>query len=234
MNDVIVPIPKGKGGNSPSNFTPISLVCILSKLLQKHIYNIILYELEGDHSISFHQWRFHSNRSTSVAQLLTSYSHSMMCAVFFDYCKAFDSVPHRPLLCKLRDSGISCNVLKWLFSYLHSRKQFVVLSGQRSSVSSVCSGVPQGSVLGPLLFLIYINDLPSVQLTPGTRLVLYADDILLYREISDYDSLQTDINSIPLWVVPNHLNMNKNKCKYIIVSRLVSRNILPPRPLNAL
>ena len=131
-----------------------------------------------------------------------------VCAVFFDLCKAFDSVPHRPLLYKLRDSGISR-----FFPYLHNRKQFVVLSGQRSSI---CSGVPQGSVLGPLLFLIYINDLPSVQLTPGTRVVLYADDILLCREItnhSDYDSLQSDIDSISQWVVSNHFNMNENKCK---------------------
>ena len=97
------------------------------------------------------------------------------------------------------------------------------------------SGVPQGSVLGPLLFLIYINDLPSAPLSPGTNIVLYADDILLYREIScqsDYEFLQSDILLISQWVNSNHLRLNEQKCKYMIVSRLMSRQIPPTSPLT--
>lgn len=146
--------------------------------------------------------------------------HLILCLTFLCYSKCVIS--------------ISQDILRWLFSYLHNRKQFVVLNGQQSSVSHVTSGVPQGSVLGPLLFLIYINDLPSVQLTPGTQIVLYADDILLYRDISchsDYSSIQHDIDSISAWVESNHLTLNKNKCKYMVVSRLVTRNVPPPRAL---
>ena len=103
----IVPIPKGKRGNWPSNFRPISLLCILIKLLEKHIiiYNTILHELEGDHSISFHQWGFRSNRSTICALLGVTHNWLQslnvgkeVCSVFFDLCNAFDSVPHCPLL----------------------------------------------------------------------------------------------------------------------------------------
>ena len=113
----------------------------------------------------------------------------------------------------LRDLGISHTILQWLFSYLRSRKQYVVLNGQQSSMRHVTSGVPQGSVLGPLLFLIYINDLASVQLTQGTQIVLYADDILLYKEIasqSDYCSLQCNITSVSQWAESNHLTLNIN------------------------
>jgi hypothetical protein len=115
----IVPIPKGKGGISPSNFRPISLFCILSKLLEKHVYNIILHELQGDQSISSDQWGFRSNRSTICSLLGVTHNWLQLlndgkevCMVFFDLCKVFDSVPHRPLLYKLRDSQ---NVLKWFF-----------------------------------------------------------------------------------------------------------------------
>ena len=156
-----------------------------------------------------------------------------ICAVFLDLSKAFDSVPHRPLLQKLQAFAISLDLLKWLFSYLYNRKQFVFLNGQQSTVSSVSSGVPQGSVLGPLLFLIYINDLPSAPLSPGTNIVLYADDILLYREIScqsDYKFLQSDILLISQWVNSNHLRLNEQKCKYMIVSRLMSDRYLLPAP----
>ena len=228
----IVPIPKGKCGKTTSNFRPISLLYILSKLLEKHISEIILQQLQGQHTINQHQWGFRSSRSTVGALLNVTHNWlwslnngKEICAVFLDLSKAFDSVPHRPLLQKLQAFGISLDLLKWLFSYLYNRKQFVVLNGQQSTVSSVSSGVPQGSVLGPLLFLIYINDLPSAPLSPGTNIVLYADDILLYREIScqsDYEFLQSDILLISQWVNSNHLRLNEQKCKYMIVSRLMS------------
>ena len=99
----------------------------------------------------------------------------------------------------------------------------------------VTSGVPQGSVLGPLLFLIYINDLASVQLTQGTQIVLYADDILLHKEIAsqcDYCSLQCDITSVSQWVESNYLTLYINKCKYMVISKLVSRRIPLPGPLT--
>ena len=143
-----------------------------------------------------------------------------ICAIYFDLCKAFDSVPHY--------------ILRWLFSYLHGRVQSVVLDGKTSTAIPVLSGVPQGSVLGPLLFLIYINDSASEKLNSGTQITMYADDLLLYREINcpeDCLKLQQDVNRIANWVDVNKLKLNSKKCKYMIVSRLGGRSV-PSCTLN--
>ena len=106
-----------------------------------------------------------------------------MCAVFFDLWKAFDSVPHWSLLEKLQSSGINSHILKWLFSYLHNREQYVALNGKQSPHNRIISGVPQGSVLGPLLFLIYINDSVREKLNTGSSVTMYADDLLMQASI---------------------------------------------------
>ena len=99
-----------------------------------------------------------------------------VCAVFVDFCKAFDTVPHHPLLDKL---GLGNHILQWITSYLTERKQKVVINGETSETASVLSGVPQGSVLGPLFFLIYVDGVMNLPVSGGSQLVLYADDILL-------------------------------------------------------
>ena len=117
-----------------------------------------------------------------------------MCAVFFDLRKAFDSVPHRVLLQKLQSSGLNEHISNWLFTYTFVTEQYVVLNGKQSCPKPVTSGIPQGSVLAPRFFLVYIN----VQLSCGSRIYLCADDLLLYREISctkDYFVIQDDINT---------------------------------------
>ena len=111
-------------------------------------------------------------------------------AVFFDLQKAFDSVPHHALLDKLRDLQLNEFILKWICDYLTQRKQRVVVNGQTSETLPVLSGVPQGSVIGPLLFLIYIDER-----SPTCQQTVYSDDILLYRPVTcqgDFTALQED------------------------------------------
>ena len=122
------------------------------------------------------------------------------------FCKAFDTVPHRRLMTRLVELGIHPTLLAWLCSYLSRRCQHVVVNGQSSSSTHVLSGVPQGSVLGPLLFLIYMDSILSLELSGTSKISLYADDVLLYKPIIDetsFDELQADINSISSWTTSN-------------------------------
>ena len=136
-----------------------------------------------------------------------------VCTVFLDYRKAFDSVLHAPLMKKLQDIGLHTNLLAWLFDYLTLRKQQVVVDGATSSQVTVASGVPQGSVLGPLLFSIYINGIAEVGISPHSYCVLYADDVLLYRGISqpkeDLLTVQSDIDELDKWSEEQLLQMKQ-------------------------
>ena len=206
----IVPIPKSGDNTNVSNYRPISLLPILSKLLEKHMYAIILHQFEEFSPISVRQWGFQPKKSTTAALLKTFNdwalaldNHKEVCAVFFDIRKAFDSVPHRYLLQKLIDAGINSFILRWVTSYLCGRLQYVIVNGQRSSTSVVVSGVPQGSVLAPLLFLIYVNDIDSLPVSIDTLSSLFADDLLMYRIINtseDYKELQSDVDIVCNWV----------------------------------
>ena len=156
-----------------------------------------------------------------------------ICVVFFDVQKAFDSVPHIPLLQKLAAIGINPHILKWIQSYLSNRKQYVVVEGASSPTLQVLSGVPQGSVLGPLLFILYINDVVH-QISDDSKANLYADDIALYRTIKspeDYTALQSDIDAIGNCLDAKFLTLNATKCRYLLISRKKLHSI-PPPPLT--
>ena len=224
----IVPVPKQKTSNpTPEDFRPISLLPILSKLLEKHIYRLISSRIPN--TLSNAQWGFLSGRSTVQALLVTMDKWLQYLergndigAVFFDFRKAFDSVPHAPLITKLQQLGLDPNIVSWVREYLSGRSQCVVCNGAASEYLLVISGVPQGSVLGPLLFLIYINDLTDLDISEGSEVVLYADDILLYRPVlsdDDFAALQSDINKIQTWAASNLMTFNVAKCKVMHVSR---------------
>ena len=226
----IVPIPKSSSKpHSLDNYRPISLLSVLSKVLEKHIHALIVRHLEEHYPLSDSQWGFRTGRSTVSALLLTVHkwlqlleSGKDICAVFLDYRKAFDSVPHAPLITKLQEIGLNANLLAWLTDYLTLRRQQVVVDGITSDQVVVTSGVPQGSVLGPLLFSIYINDITEVTLSPQSHSVLYADDALLYRAISqpeDFLAVQSDIKAIEDWSDKQLLQLNPKKCKFMIISR---------------
>ena len=142
--------------------------------------------------------------------------------MYFDLSKAFDSVPHKLLIHKLKSFGFNGTLLKWLENYLTHRFQRVVLNDSHSSWLPVTSGVPQGSILGPLLFLLYIiNDLPDV-LSPNTLCAIFADDTKIYRHVQSHQDhliLQRDITNLHKWSKSWGLTFNKDKCTVISLKR---------------
>ena len=223
----IVPIPKSGDSTSPCNYRPISLLSIISKLLKRHVQNLLKDHLIERNLISDSQYGFLSGRSTTTALLsVIDNWHNHLDAgrdVFLDLQKAFDSVPYRNLLSVLQQMDVHPILLKWICSYLTNRVQRVVVNGATSSETHAVSGVPQGSVLGPLLFLMYLNGVSSdLMLSPGTNITLYADDILLSKPINDnHDliNLQVDINSLFQWTASRCLTFNPEKCKSMLVTR---------------
>jgi len=138
-----------------------------------------------------------------------------------DFAKAFDSVDHAILLEKLNRYGVVGHLLEWFKNYLQDRQQRVVVDGFTSSWAPVTSGVPQGSLLGPLLFIIFINDLPSAS-PDGSLTALYADDTKLYGSILSYldaDKLQQALSNLDSWSLYNNINFNASKCKFSSVTR---------------
>ena len=236
----VTPIPKSHDHSVPGNYRPISLLSVLSKLLEMHIRNLLIDHLKNHYPLSAHQWGFTQGKSTTGALLdTTDQWHRQLdlgldiCCVFFDYSKAFDSVPHRPLLQKLKNCNVHPHILRWITHYLCKRSQYVCVNGSSSGVLPVTSGVPQGSVLGPFLFIFYIDDITMVPLSDGT-MSLYADDLVLYRPIhsaTDYHLLQIDIDNICVWSDDNLLKFNGRKCKYMIITRRKQPS-LPVTPLK--
>ena len=244
-NANIVPIPKSVIDKaSPSGYRPISLLSIISKLLEKHIHSVISDHLAETQPLSDSQWGFRRGMSTVTAVLSLTHDWLMqldknheVCCIFFDFKKAFDSIPHALLLGKLELLNLPSFILSWLDSYLTKRLQRVVVNGVESESITVVSGVPQGSVLGPLLFLIYIDSISLIQLSQNSKLVLYADDILLYKTIltaRDYTCLQKDINHIHFWSSSNGMSFNITKCKQMLLSRKRNPTVSVPLLLNGL
>ena len=151
----IMPIPKSMDPTSPSNYRPISLLAILSKVLERNVSSLILEELHLSDYPALHQWGFRTGHSTGSAltTIIDDWLRSMdlgkpVCSVFFDVRKAFDSVPHATLVSKLQSRGLNDFLLRWICDYLRGREQRVVLNGVSSRPRPVLSGVPQRSVLG--------------------------------------------------------------------------------------
>ncbi len=215
---------KGKK-KQPSNYRPVSLTCIPCKMLEKILRQRVLDHLRENDILSNQQYGFLSGRSTSLQLLhvLDEWTQSLddgktLDVVYFDFKKAFDKVPHRRLFSKLRSYGIQGQTLNWITQFLTGRQQRVCVNGTTSSWNQVTSGVPQGSVLGPILFVIYINDLPEATTSP---MFLFADDTKLYREIAsqeDVETLQGDIQAMEDWSDTWRLEFHPQKCKVMSLS----------------
>ena len=222
----VSPIHKKDKKELAINYRPISLLSIISKVLERCVCNRY-YEHVRD-SINEAQHGFIHGRSCATQLLSTLHrigqlldKNTQTDILFIDFAKAFDSVDHVILLRKLKDYGIAGNLYRWFSDYLYNRTQRVVVEGAASSWSPVTSGVPQGSILGPMLFLLFINDLPDV-IPESTSTGLYADDTKLYREIAtpeDCSQLQEALSCADVWSKDNNINFNPSKCKILTFSR---------------
>jgi hypothetical protein len=211
-----------------SNYRPISLTSIPCKVLERIIRRKIVDHMNGNDLFSKLQFGFREKRSTALQllycledwlELLDEGTAVDTC--FLDLQKAFDTVPHQRLLRKTDSYGIKGKILKWIQDFLSNRTQHVVVNGTSSTPQKVRSGVPQGSVLGPVLFILYVNDMPeAVQ----SSLLLYADDAKMYRPIrstADVEQMQTDIDALQVWATKWLLTFHPAKCK---VMRIGSRD----------
>ena len=223
----IVPIYKKGSKHSPENYRPISLTSIPSKILEHIVHSNIMTHLDTNNLITPLQHGFRKGRSCETQLITTANdfaqtlnSKSQTDAILLDFSKAFDKVDHKILLTKASSLGIGPLMTKWIHSFLNNRTQTVLVEGSKSDPSPVLSGVPQGTVLGPLLFLIYINDISS-DLTPGTSIRLFADDSLLYRQIhskADQTILQKDLNTLQAWEANNKMEFHPDKCQVIQIT----------------
>ena len=222
----VVPIFKKGDKTLTANYRPVSLTSVVGKLMESVIARSIREHLDRHKLINDSQHGFTKGKSC-LTNLLSFYGKVYEAAdngniydiLYLDFSKAFDKVPHQRLLRKVRAHGIEGKILGWIRSWLTDRRQRVVINGSKSDWGQVESGVPQGSVLGPLLFLIYINDLDSGISSDVSK---FADDTKIGRLIrsdSDVIALQEDLDRLNEWSSKWQMQFNTSKCKVLRVGR---------------
>lgn len=221
----ITPIPKGHVSHNIENYRPISKLCQFGKILEK-IVTDQLGKVVSRH-INPNQHGFYKGRSVESNLMLFSEvvrdamdSNFQVDVVYTDFAKAFDKISFNTLLLKLWSLGVHGDLFRWIKSYVENRSQAVVLGGHSSNYREAYSGVPQGSHLGPLLFILYINDITTV--LNNSNALLYADDTKIFRVVkgvSDCELLQSDLINFVRYCDNNSLLLNTNKCSVITFTR---------------
>ena len=224
---VVTPIFKKGSKSEPGNYRPVSLTSATGKFMERLVKQQLEYYLENENVISGDQHGFRYGRSptTNIVDFMESATKWLddgcpFDVVYFDFAKAFDKVPHRKLLKKLKAVGIGGKLLAWLEDWLARRRQKVVVEGEGSEWKDVGSGVLQGTVLGPILFIIFINDL--VTLMKETLKKLFADDSKIARQILDEEDakkLQEEIDYFAAWAQTWDMEFNIGKCKVMHVGK---------------
>ena len=218
-NANVSPVFKKGDVHLAENYRPVSLTSVTCKLLEHIICKHLLTHLEKNNILTNLNHGFRSGYSCETQLLVTlndllhfNDEGSQTDVIILDFSKAFDTVPHEELLTKLESFGITGSIHHWLRTFLTKRYMQVVVDGESSSKVTVDSGVPQGTVLGPLLFLCHINDLP---LAVSSQVRLFADDCLLYRKIEsqeDHTILQQDLIELEKWASKWGMRFNAKKC----------------------
>ena len=231
----VIPIYKSSGAKTDeTNYRPISLLSVFSKIFEKAVHNRVYSFLQNNDAFYDMQFGFRKQRSCEHA-LLTAQNEIMAALskkqiallLLIDFSKAFDMVSHDILLHKLEHYGIRGIAHDWFKSYLECRSQYVSIGGKNSVTRRLRYGVPQGSILGPLLFVIYINDMPNI--SGLAKFILYADDssiIITANSIPELEAKFAEIsNFLITWVSENGLMLNIKKTNYMIFTRQRNLNI---------
>ena len=215
----VTPLFKKGQKSDPGNYRPVSLTSVVCKCLETIIRAQILEHLVRNKHISVSQFGFRSGRSCilQLIDVMEDWSQYIeddesWDTIYLDFSKAFDSVAHKRLLHKISAFGILGSVLSWIQDFLTGRRQYISVKGGSSSWKDVLSGVPQGSVLGPILFILYINDLPEVV---NSIVKIFADDTKIYNKDSNSDIIQQDLDALCTWAQIWQLRFNVKKCKTV-------------------
>ena len=221
----VVPIHKGDSVLTVSNYRPISLLPIFSKIMERLVYNQFITFIEKHNLLSNLQFGFQKNRSTeqAIASIISNINNafskkqSSYC-IFLDFAKAFDTVNHEILVKKLEYYGVRGKSLALFQSYLSNRTQVVEVNGATSEKGLIKHGVPQGSILGPLLFLLYINDIS--QSSDVLKFFLFADDTTVFYSADPKDKnteqiLNTELEKVSSWLAANKLSLNVKKSNFL-------------------
>ena len=224
----MVPIFKAGDSSALTNYRPISVLTFFAKVFEKIVYNKLLNFISDNNILYDHQYGFRKGRSTqqAIITLVDKITKSqdigdIVITLLIDLKKAFDTIDHRILLRKLYSYGIRGSMLKWMESYLTDRSQYVVIDGKVSQTRGIKCGVPQGSILGPLLFIISVNDICNV--SPMLFKILYADDTCVLingNHLNNLiDRLNTELISLNNWFKANKLSLNTKKSFFMIFHR---------------
>ena len=216
-----------KGDKStPSNYRPISLTSVPCKIMERVLFHHIMLHLGKYNILSNAQHGFRKNRSceTQLITIIEDFARNLdqgcqTDVILLDFSKAFDTVPHQRLLSKLENCGLRGEINEWIREWLCDRQQTVVVDGEKSLPVKVSSGVPQGTVLGPLMFLIYINDISD---GIESQIRLFADDTILYgivKGLGDATSLQRDLDKLIDWSKEWQMSFNTDKCSVLRICR---------------
>ena len=224
---LITPVFKKGKRTNPENYRPVSLTSICCKINEHIIVSQTMNHLENNNILVDYQHGFRRRRSCESQLLITSHDlatilnkHSQADVAVLDFAKAFDKVPHQRLIRKLQFYNLEPKVVGWIQAFLSNRSQSVVVDGHTSTSAPVLSGVPQGTVLGPLLFLLFINDI-ATNVTSSIR--LFADDCLLYRETNkkeECEILQQDLDKLVSWSKTWGMAFNVNKCNIVSITNM--------------
>lgn len=231
-SSLVCPIPKISNANKPQDFRPISLLCSTSKILETIIAAHIISHAKKHKIIpdEQHGYQNHKSVTTQLLEVIDDFSLAIenkqaIDIIYFDFAKAFDTIPHDRLLAKLESLGIGGALLEWLQDYLTDRTFRTKIRNAQSDKYEILSGVPQGSVLGPILFILYLHDLPKFCSTEHVQNKSFVDDLKAYHIYNKNNNLtnsplQNFIYKLLTYSKQNGLSLAQNKCKVLRIGNV--------------